>query len=128
MEASELRIGNLVECFGTREVIAIKKNKIKVKHEKSEGHFIIEWCHINSLSLKPIPLTEEWLFKFGFSEIGGCNEKDFTDGDNNIFINSIGEINFLFFREGDWYQKISYVHELQNLFYCINGIELKLIH
>lgn len=66
MRAQELRIGNLVECFGIREVIAIKKNKIKVQHESNKGHFIIEWVPIDSLSLKPIPLTEEWLLKFGF--------------------------------------------------------------
>ena len=121
---NELRIGNLVECFGTREIIAIKKHKIKVQHESKYGNFIIEWCPITSLSLEPIPLTEEWLLKLGFSEIGGCNEKDFTNGDYNIFINSIGEVNFLFFREGDWYQKISYVHQLQNLYFALTGSEL----
>ena len=38
---------------------------------------------------------------------------------SDIFINSLGEINFFFFSEGDYYKKIDYVHELQNLYFAL---------
>lgn len=117
MEAKELRIGNYVEYAG---------ETVKISGVTEENPFIdmITVDYLEYDEIFPIPLTEEWLVKLGFSEIGGCNEKDFTNGDYNIFINSIGEVNFLFFREGDWYQKISYVHQLQNLYFALTGEEL----
>ena len=110
IKATQLRIGNLYDHSGRVK----KVTPIVIEALFESERF---WC-------KAIPLTEEWLLKLGFSEIGGCNEKDFTNGDYNIFINSIGEVNFLFFREGDWYQKISYVHQLQNLYFALTNKEL----
>jgi hypothetical protein len=112
IKANESRIGNLVQTNFKRE-----KEIIDIK----AIDFIEDYFKL----YEPIPLTEEWLLKFGFNEIGGCNEKDFTNGDYNIFINSLGEVNFLFFREGDWYQKLDYVHQLQNLFFALTQTELK---
>jgi len=77
MKNTELRIGNLVECFGIREVVAIKKDKIKVQNETEKGHFILEWTPITSLSLKPIKLNEEHLLKFGFKDVSSSLEKIF---------------------------------------------------
>lgn len=110
IQAAQFRIGNLYDHSGRVK----KVTPIVIESLFERERF---WC-------KAIPLTEEWLLKLGFSEIGGCNEKDFTNGDYNIFINSIGEVNFLFFREGDWYQKISYVHQLQNLYFALTNKEL----
>ena len=73
---------------------------------------------------EPIPITEEWLLKFGFEKIIGSNESNFTNGFYNLFVNSLGEVNFYFFKEGDWYQKIDYVHQLQNLYFALTGSEL----
>ena len=125
MNKEELRIGNLVDFNRQVETVyAIRNSGVDFYKGKTKKSVIMQsyvWE-----AIKPIPLTEEWLLKFGFSEIGGCNEKDFTNGDYNIFINSIGEVNFLFFREGDWYQKIDYVHQLQNLYFALTGSELTL--
>lgn len=124
MEARELRIGNLLDYYGqTVIVLDIKRNQniecgyfndsIGFERKLTEKH-----------SPKPIPLTEEWLLKFGFEKIIGSNESNFTDGVYNLFINSLGEVNFYFFKEGDWYQKIDYVHQLQNLHFALTGKEL----
>jgi hypothetical protein len=125
MKEKELRIGNLVECFGTREVIAIKKNKIKVQHESKKGHFIIEWVPIDSLSLKPIPLTEEWLLKFGFYKT--------TENAGNLICFKNGKYTIAKWINDKWqfwistidlYNSPQYVHQLQNLYFALTNEEL----
>jgi hypothetical protein len=71
-----------------------------------------------------IPLNEEWLKMLGFKECDGCNEKNFSNGVYQVFINSLGQINYMFFEEGDFYKPIDYVHQLQNLHYMLTGAEL----
>jgi hypothetical protein len=119
MKAQELRIRNLVECFETREVVAIKKNKIKVQHESKKGHFIIEWVPIDSLSLKPIPITEEWLLKFGFES--NPYQDRYEKRDIHIeCIKTSGTTKL-------WIEKmahIKYFHQLQNLYFALSGEEL----
>jgi hypothetical protein len=120
---NQVRIGNFVDFRGEIETVyAIRNSGVDFYRGKTKNGVIMQsyvWE-----AIKPIPLTEDWLLKFGFSEIGGCNEKDFTNGDYNIFINSLGEVNFWFFREGDWYQKLDYVHQLQNLYFALTQREL----
>ena len=123
INAKELRIGNLVE-YKITDKFDERKEWWEVSEIDADDIHWLSKVDTNDDDFRAIPITEEWLLKFGFSEIGGCNEKDFTNGDYNIFINSIGEVNFLFFREGDWYQKISYVHQLQNLYFALTGSEL----
>ena len=133
---NELRIGNLVECFGIREVVAVKKHKIKVQHESKHGNFIIEWCPITSFSLEPIPLTEEWIVKYGFNCINrpkmafklyhNNENADFSSlilkevGNNPVWVyagNNRWTIN-------PFTVEIKYVHQLQNLFFFLAGREL----
>ncbi|WP_035670801.1 hypothetical protein [Flavobacterium sp. 83] len=111
MKNTELRIGNLVECFGIREVVAIKKDKIKVQNESEKGHFILEWTPITSLSLKPIKLSEELLLKLGAVKL---DFKTFP-----CFNYKGMQINYV---RGMWIEYVSQVeitglHHLQNIFY-----------
>lgn len=124
LKANELRIGNLIECFGVREVIAIKKYKIKVQHEKSEGHFITEYCPITSLSLKPIPLTEEWLLKFGFKQ----EENPFWFCNNVISISPSTGTYVLCGKSGREITRtgLKYLHQLQNLHFALTNKELEI--
>ena len=115
----DLRIGNFIKVISTTKTF-----DSFITQAKGYDIVRIEEKSFNHWNYEPVILDEELLLNFGFSEIGGCNEKDFTNGDYNIFINSIGEINFLFFREGDWYQKLNYVHQLQNLYFALTGSEL----
>ena len=120
IQAQELRIGNLVECFSIREVCVIKEHKIKVRHEISKGHFILEWCPIKSLELNPIPLTEEWLSKFGFKKIGSFYRiKDSRFVEVLIHDDGIDVCN-----HSIYLLHIKYVHQLQNLYFALTGEKL----
>ena len=120
MNANELRIGNLVEYFGIRELIAIKYHKIKLINESEKGNFIIEWCPIDSSSLKPIPLTEEILLKLGFqSEEFFCRIKNSRFSDALIHNDGI-DINV----HGVHLKHIKHLHELQNLYFSLTKNEL----
>ena len=123
IKANELRIGNLVYFNGSHNEIGdiseIMKNDLnKVAPYKIGINHIID-IYYDSHKLKPIPLTEEWLLKFGFEiEIGyshniaklGLIRIEF--GDNFYF-------DYLYGRT-----KIEYVHQLQNLYFCLTATEL----
>lgn len=119
MDATKLRIGNKVECFGIREVIAIKKDKIKVQHEASKGHIVSEWVPITSLSLKPIPLTEKLLSEnCNFVLYKGWDDQHYwclpSDKEkSNRF--ELLEVDNGFLLPSD--EKIEFLHQLQNCYY-----------
>lgn len=128
MKAEELRVGNLVDVFGECCVTDIQtnitngKHRIKVKRDVG-GVNVTEFCPIESV--KSIPLTEEWLLKFGFKLV---NEVDYITVDFAIYEKddiqweesySIG-INY------EWFDvEVKYVHQLQNLYFALTGKELK---
>jgi len=122
MKANELRIGNLVERDGNiLEVIKMAKDGI-VNYDlvrKSQG------MHVNSGNVIPIPLTEEWLLKFGFEN--KLENKYFHKDFNRLYCNienplikHLGNINGIL-------AEIKFVHQLQNLFFALTGEELKII-
>ncbi len=109
MKANELRIGNLIQHN--------KGNNFFV----NPNHLIVMMMDV-SHNYNPIPLTEEWLFKFGF-EIG-YNQKKMLDvycKDFGLLIERSNGGNF-------YYKKvfIQYVHQLQNLYFALTGEELVL--
>ena len=117
MKANELRIGNWF----------IEKNEIK----QFDGDFY----HL--LDMKPIPLTVEWLLKFGFEDVdlnmSGSNwlvkeQKGIWRQAIRIAYNE---------RSEEWsltlecvspptlsIATIKYVHQLQNLYFALTGKEL----
>jgi hypothetical protein len=111
MEAKELRIGNYVYA---KEIETVKAIGIEdyIWFDK-ERNLSVELC-------QPIPLTEEWLLKFGFMKIDG----------------SFFKLSFLFyglkikdaigfqFRKGEFLIQLKYVHQLQNLYFALVGEEL----
>ena len=133
MEARELRIGNWVyqgSKYGEQECSSyeIYQYSLYCGGSDSVSDYYKEW--------KPIPLTEEWLLKFGFSA------KDYKKGYIGIdhkagsmitdfvltYPKVLGEHQDVFVWEhSKWkYNTFKYVHELQNLFYCLTGEELTL--
>lgn len=106
LKANELRIGNLVnyndEYF---TVLSISEDWLQLDNEYLNSHIA---------DLQPIPLTEEWLFRFGYTE------KDFSNGNIIKVINGGYIITTLSNKE------IKYVHKLQNLYYELKDNELKL--
>lgn len=143
MKAEELRIGNYVQSnskFFKGDTLRI--TELKDDHDEKK---IQAWCIApgnraygsSNEHLEPIPLTEEWLIKFGFekSKDDPCpyddgeftlKSKRFTvfkkhpithNSVHGWFINNqnFSEIN------------LKYVHQLQNLYFALTGTELTII-
>lgn len=130
MEAKELRKGNIVQ----NDVLDIFK----------KGFINIEARHIFEIAVKesaqgydnyvdffkPIPLTEEWLFKFGFQK--DLNWKISLDNFYFLELMRIGEEYSAFHEKkpSEEYAhklvRVKYVHQLQNLYFALTGEELQL--
>ena len=120
MDARELRIGNLMELPNGEisKVTGFTENG-KVWFVREPKH---EECALKINQVKPVPLTEEWLFEFGF----------INDFSKDFRVRLIG------YRLGDFFitekmklltsdinsVKIKYVHQLQNLYFALTGEEL----
>ena len=119
MKANELRIGNFVYLSDKEKVWEIL-----------DGHEIDE-CDDNPFS-QPIPLTEEWLLKFGFHK-----------KDAEWYLHPCFELKIIVFNKGEFngvmfYTRtihtdftpiystthMNYVHQLQNLYFALTGEEL----
>ena len=133
MNVSELRIGNLVDSgIG---ILKISKIQNERGESKFQGWRIDMPMHGQEEKfIKPIPLTEEWLVKFGFIIYGWGAVK------NNIYlqVRSDKEYNLINITERDCPNcmicneveniigiNIKYVHQLQNLYFALTGDELK---
>ena len=118
LNENELRLGNLfIEEKSSKiiSVIGLEKNRIVF-----DGNFKNDW------QAKPINITTEWLFNFGFAQLTNVNEgfkqNVFTIKKNNNYL----AVNFDYVLkvEAFNYLDINYVHQLQNLYFCLTGIEL----
>lgn len=115
MEAKELRIGNFVNLEG--EIINIDLDYF---YWEIEGNGLL---HLT----EPIPLTEEWLLKFGAEKV--------TYDDGSGYYLALRHKDFSVFYEEGWgvyldiYEviiKLEYVHKLQNIWYALTNEELKI--
>lgn len=148
MQVKELKIGSLLGVFeeapygGTEMVQLISVAGMKFEYDKEDKVFFVydyktdEW--VNIIDLKPIPLTGEWLVKFGF-EWNEPEDDDYSLG----FTLDIGDIYYLSITPTDrtFYniferadettpaylpnKKLEYVHQLQNLYLALIGKELE---
>lgn len=110
MDTNELRIGNYVSTHNESLVIVDAINKTHIHSNK--GVFV-------KGVISPIPLTEEWLLKFGFFE-------DYRIGKNNFVKN--GVIMWKYsdsFCDDRYGVTTKHVHQLQNLYFALTGEELK---
>lgn len=130
--ANELRIGNLIDCFGICEVIKIGQKNIKISRETDTG-LLLEKVPLNSLELKPIPITEEILMKCGFDKWNGHKYFD-KNVDLDCSIQIALERNIMYLcgndacTEGHCFelQNVKYLHQLQNLYFALTGKELEI--
>jgi len=134
MKPQELRIGNWVGTpDGIFQVAVIFDTGIKV----DIGYGAVQQYSDSSIrpdfsNVKPIPITEEWLKKFGFEYIEdteyywkqnplenwGYRLVEFPRGTWVIsqgFMNKFNEL-----------AHINYVHQLQNLYFALTGEELEI--
>jgi len=107
MKASELRIGNWVNCS---EIVDVDKTR-----EISCWDFGT-YLSTNPEYYIPIPLTEEWLRRFGFVKVSEFGISQYGNGKIGIFFyNGKGNYNISMFE---------HVHQLQNLYFALTGEEL----
>ena len=74
---------------------------------------------------KPIPLTEEWLVKFGFKIEGKTwGNTNYSKDFSGIWLQDRGELYKCTISNGNKHIEIRYVHQLQNLYFALTGEEL----
>ena len=131
-EQRELRIGNLIEYKLNSGSHFVEVNTyLLTVIDVGKKPFIDRY--------KPIPLTEEWLLKFGFEEIvfdseetgyGVEYEISISHGSKMVVCDDMSfgiENNEL---DTHWlsldFDKFSGVHQLQNLYFALTGEELEI--
>lgn len=118
MEANELRIGNYVQSrieVGQKWDIIVSANDLIGNYKLFE----------------PIPLTEDWLVKFGFRITDSESNLNLTYAKKDGFcINTYQEEKvgywWLGFYHNNKNKHIQYVHQLQNLYFALTNEELTL--
>lgn len=125
MKASELRIGNLVRRVKTGEIMYILAVDISTIHQ-------------GLLTVEGIPLTEEWLLRFGLKPNSDKSIFMLTERPqwDDVTIRDYGknqtpsQVNY-----SVWYgdapimdQPLQYVHQIQNLYFALTGKELTINH
>ena len=85
-----------------------------------------EMCHFFRFpeTYKPIPLTEEWLLKFGFELKYGCFLLSTNRGTIQIE-EDLAEISSVITHDG-FMAPCNFVHQLQNLYFSLTNEELEI--
>lgn len=123
MDVKELRIGNYVIYEKTTHIITAL-NKKMCSSEWIEGKTYYDYTHSYN-DIKPIPLTEDWLLKFGFEEIKISNSDDgYLYSDYQLETENNVLIWFSLRKELMDYKHVKHVHQLQNLYFALTGEEL----
>ena len=128
MKAQELRIGNFIENTDSQMASYMVVNADVIKQNELKMY----------ASLEPIPLTEEWLLKFGFSQMTDTSPFNYRTHKSKMFFyirygtfttdggkTDLSGYNGLFIAN-KFVRVIRYVHELQNLYFALTGEELTL--
>lgn len=140
MKATELRIGNLVRSQNTPipcRVVTLHKH-VAVVIQNTINSFE-ETC--NYVDVSAIPLTEEWLFKFGFKDVSEHKNHEtikslklIASNDSLIIVQFRPEEEALLWlsitdcdHEGSVLTSIDKVHQFQNLYFALTGKELELV-
>ena len=126
MEVKELRIGNYVQDYNDRLIVVNEYTILNFDiYSKNQNEALI-----------PIPLTEEWLLKFGFEKDGVLDcynediERQIYGGFNINTISLVMMDGYLLpkpYYDSEAFSedfKLSHVHQLQNLYFALTGEEL----
>lgn len=144
MKPTELRIGNYV--FGMTDTYVDREDKIDVNVFKVAllaedvikldiGFGALESYEQKPIisrrlnELKPIPLTEQWLLKFGFENVENESIEFILELEEKFLLSIIIEdLTWAIGYGFDWSRtfNIKYVHQLQNLYFLLTSEELKL--
>ena len=117
MKANELRIGNWYNEFGIAK---------QVTPDTILRLYQIELAGKIAVDVSPIPLTEEWVLKFGFDK---TSYSEFEFLKNSSFrLCGFGWTIEQYTIQFGWVElntlSSKYVHQLQNLYFALTGEEL----
>jgi len=133
MKETDLRIGNWFKTFEIDKDHGEEYFQIESFSQNKEKTLGVEFRNGSCWSIveliDPIPLTEEWLVKFGFEvKPNRAYEKYWKDfGDMAILVDE--DLEFYIHAEsyeGETLRKVEHVHTLQNLFFALTGEELEI--
>lgn len=131
----ELRVGNLVIIKGKiTKVETIGEDGINPDHDwgregctfRCSGYFYEDKFLQNRAMVEGIPITEEWLEKFGLINTTDISISKYPFGSYKN-TSSFGGIAINYEKNGIQImpkREIKYVHELQNLYHSLTGEEL----
>lgn len=120
MKASELKIGHWYQMSG---------KEFQITEDMASDP---DFCKNNLDISRGIPVTNDWLIKFGFTYVPSIIE-----GNTDVLSISIMEKDALYFEDDEFVyfdgnarlslkfeHKRGYVHQLQNLYFSLTGEEL----
>jgi len=131
IKPNDLRIGNVLKRYDGEIVIVENINEAGIN-----GEFDLCWSTYIYNELSGIPLTEEWLLKFGFEkgiQKASTNTMYFDKKYNNtnlyyILVDKFPDCSIYLYVEllqsELCLRDIKYVHQLQNLIFALTGEEL----
>ena len=125
MKANELRIGNYFLDRGNKTLRIDWFERSKACMTMMIGNMEVHPLTEDFEYMQPIPLTEEWLLKFGFewSIRHQATHKEGFEFDLNSLV--YGGYSLSTWKRGVIIvESIKYVHQLQNLYFALTGEEL----
>jgi hypothetical protein len=121
IEEKELRIGNFVALSETDmlfKVESISSTGLDVSNDDEET-----WIEIESF--EPVPLTEEWLLRFGFEKKRQSGRiYDYCYIKNGLYYAPMDFHRWVYKNKSLEDVEIKYLHQLQNLHFALTGKEL----
>jgi len=129
MNVNDLRIGNLIKPIPNEKEEII--NTISyVEGVTNDGFIFTNGFRLGYYSdnedFEPIQITEEWLIKFGFKKSAESEWYNLPYFQIEIVVDKNNDFTFCV-ANNFVIKHVKYIHELQNLYYSIKGIELQLI-
>jgi len=134
MGRTELRIGNLIYDYANRLITVTGIDSVFTTCKENHSKYLFD-------DIQPIPLTEEWLKRFGFEMDTHPNPFEYLEewfietDDPKSYTGKYCEFAITKEKRGFWYdhqhnsteeRKIKYIHQLQNLYFALTGKELEI--
>lgn len=123
MKIAELRIGNFVQINGSSfcKIITIRERYVRLEYLRDDTNSLHRPL-IEIERIKPILLSDNWLIKFGFLK----NKSDIRYRHLNSLKIKFNHKNEVIYNYSESRIKLSSVHQLQNLYFALTGLELKI--